>query len=349
MQRIALGRKSIGGMANGYWLRRALLGLLLGAGLTAASDGRAEDLLTPSLLHPLATWTGGTGGGTGILPPANLANLVDGNTGTTWRASDFSTFQPTPTLSSPVPFIVTRVEVVASTGGLPDRGAGTIEVMPVGTSDFVSTGVAVPATLSAGQLWSSNMPSAFQVPLSAIRHNGGHWVEMNELRFYGKKVDRYLDVTKLGTTRTNPGAESPAGSLTNGVLEDDTSGYNTGGGNPHIIVTDFGAGQRQRVVYVSMNPNQYWKMPVRAVGTSGDYVLATVRASNLSGDTTGSWAGGTGGQDAPGHSWVTCAVNGGQPLVMGSAGIGINNYWGEASEFVVLAIQPAAGTAFNVR
>ncbi len=141
---------------------------ILAAGGAPAS---AALLLTPEILHPLAHWGGSQRDGTGFLQPSQVAPLHDGNVNTIWNRFSGglgNMVNMTPMLTSPLPFIVTQIEVVASTG-TPSKSAGTIEIMQVGTADFVATGVSVPNNLAKGEVWTMNMPLEHQVPISAIR------------------------------------------------------------------------------------------------------------------------------------------------------------------------------------
>jgi hypothetical protein len=299
---------------------------------------RAEVLLSPAVLHPLAQWNGTTGGPSGLLYPAELAALVDGNPGTIWQSVGYTKYQPTPTLTSPAPFVVTSITVVAPPAN-PDRAAGLIEILPVGQANYISTGITIPSTLTAGQTYSVNLPPEFQIPISGIRHNGGHWVEMGELQFYGSPLGSgAIDITQAGTLLTTPGAESPAGSLRNGVLEDGATAYHAPNSN-HRLVVDFGA-LPQDVTYVAFNANAYWKFPLQAVGSPTTPV--NLNALTPFGDWVNSTYTQVGGTDNPGHSWIIMPLSNGSAVSLYGAGFRINNYWGDVSEIVLLVPEPAS-------
>lgn len=231
---------------------------LAGLAFLATTASAADPLLIPADLHPLAHWGGSERDG--FLQPAHVAPIHDGDTGTKWDRTSGSghAVHATPMLTSPRPFIVTSVEVVAS-GALSE---GAIEILAVGSAEFITTGLSVPNTLNDGDVWTMAMPVAHQVPISAIRHNspGAVWnPEMYELRFYGTPIEinggEIIDITSDGSVQTNPGSESPAGSLTNGIMEDTTDGYDGGAGGAKSITIDFGAGVRKQVLYTAWNPN----------------------------------------------------------------------------------------------
>ena len=159
---------------------------IAGLAILLATSVSAE-LLTPADLHPLAHWGGSERDG--FLQTNHVADIHDGDVGTRWTRTSGGgdSVNATPMLTSPHPFIVTQIVVVASTG-TPSKSAGAIEIMKVGSAAFTNI-VEVPNTLTAGQVWSTNMPPAHQVPISAIRHNGTIWdPEMQELSFYGSPV-----------------------------------------------------------------------------------------------------------------------------------------------------------------
>jgi len=202
----------------------------------------------------------------------------------------------------------------------------------------------VPSTLLAGETWTGILPVEYQIPLSGIRHNGGYHVEMGDLQFYGCAVGggALREITDAGTVATAPGSENPAGSLTNGVLENDASGYHVGNGTDHKIVISFGTAA-QKVAYVAINPNAYWKFfEVESVGTNGPLNLNALTA--YSGWATSSY-GGVGGADNPGHSWVILPLGDGSGIPLTAAGILSTDYWGDLSEIVVLAVPEPASLA----
>lgn len=326
----------------------------IGLALIFISPVTAE-LLTAANLHSQAFWGGSSRDY--HMQAAQVATLHDGDTATSWTRTTGggSHIWATPTLTSPRPFIVTKIEVVASTG-TPSKSGGNIEILKVGASGFIAaTNVIVPTTLASGELWSMDMPIADQVPISAIRHHGYVWDnEMMELRFYGDPVEcsggNIIDLTSTGTVQTSPTSESPAGSLTNGVLEDDTSGLTGGAGGTKTVVIDFGAGVRKEVLYTAWNPNNTWGVSFTstAVGTSGDYALGSL--IDFSAATTPNYTGSLSrGEDAPGHVWVVTAVNDGAPRWLGSAGYKLSTSWNYgASEIVVLGLPPK-GSVISIR
>lgn len=306
------------------------------AGMVCGLGTGATVLLSPAALHPLAQWNGTTGSTGGLLYPAELTALVDGNPATVWQSVGYTKYQPTPTLTSPAPFIVTSVTVVAPTS-LPERAAGLIEILPVGRGNYISTGISIPA-LTSGQTYSVNLPPEYQVPISGIRHNGGHWVEMAELQFYGRPLGAgAIDLTQAGTLLTAPGTESPAGSLRNGVLEDGATGYHAPNGN-HRLVVDFGA-VPQDVAYVAFNANAYWKFPLQAAGAPTTPV--NLAALTSYGDWVNSTYTAVGGTDNPGHSWVVMPFANGSAVTLYGAGFRTSNYWGDVSELALLVPEPA--------
>ncbi len=297
-------------------------------------------LLTPSDLHPQALWGGSAGGDDKLIWPDEVTALVDGDPATTWTSG--SNYQPAMGIMSPRPFVVQTVTVVASSDSRPERSAGTIEVMTVGSAEYVNSGLSVPNTLSAGETWTGTIPAQYQVPLSGIRHNGGHHVHMNELEFHGYAVGSGLiDITEQGMLVTDPGSEDPPGTLTNGVLETTAEGYiHPANGEDHKIVFDFGD-DPQDVAYIAVNPNQYWKLnEVRSIGANGSYDIDSM-------DTYSDWATGSysqmSGQDNPGHSWVVLPFNDGTGTALTAAGFISTDHHGEFSEVVLLAVpEPVA-------
>jgi hypothetical protein len=236
--------------------------------------------LSPDGLHPLAEWNG-SDAADGLLHESDMASLFDGNPSSVWRSWDTSSWRPCPSLTSPVPFVVESVTVTAPSSS-PERAAGAIQVMPVGSAQYEDTGLSVPGTLTAGETWTGSMPAGYQVPISGIRHNGGFHVSMGELQFDGYAVgDGGLrTITNRGTVASAPGSENGSGTLTDGLLKHSTAGYHTGNSEDHRIVIDFGNTVHD-VAYAAINPNQYWKMyDIDAVGTNGplDSMILTCSA-----------------------------------------------------------------------
>ena len=293
--------------------------------------------LTPALLHPLAQWNGSASSGDGLLTTADMAVLFDGDAST---GLEIGKSNASPTLTSPRPFIVTRVEIVVSSTDA-TRSFGDIQVMPVGSASFVNTGLHVPNNLALKTLWKADIPDAYQVPVSAIRFsNGNFWVRLNELRFYGKPVGGIcVDLTQQGTLRTAPGTESPVGSLRNGVLESTGTCYHASP-NTHRLVVDFGVAKK--VNYVAVNPNGYWKPSWSAAGAPTE----PVNMNNLT--SYSGWASdavgysGLTGNGSPGHVWVVMPINNGIAIPLCAAGVSINNFWGDLSEISVLNVQPTS-------
>ena len=314
----------------------ALLSIVILAGLATSASAA---LLVPSDLHPQALWGGSAGGDDGLIWPNEVTTLIDGDATTRWTSG--ANYLPAVGIMSPRPFVVQAVTVVASTDNDPDRSAGTIEVMTVGSAEYVDSGLSVPNTLSEGETWTGTIPAQYQVPLSGIRHNGGHHVHMNELEFHGYAVGSGLiDITEQGTLVTDPGSEGPAGSLTNGVLEHSNDGYTHGSGEDHKIVFDFGD-EPQDVAYIAVNPNNYWKLKeVRSIGANGSYDIDSM-------DTYSDWAtssyNAVGGEDNPGHSWVVLPFNDGAGTALTAAGFISTDHHGKFSEVVLLAVpEPAS-------
>ncbi len=315
-----------------------------------ASITVGEQLLNTNVLHSSALWTGSSGNG--FVVDTNLTTLIDGDPQTLWKAETYNYSKVCIALSSPLPFIVSKVEVVISTSRSA-RSACSIEIMPVGTCDFLPTGIAVGAEETGGETVVLNMPVEFQIPISAIRiKSAEHWFELNELSFYGEpvaSVARVDDLTHSGTLRaykSNTTVVPDVSAITNNVYEGGSGGYHQGG-SPHNIIVDFGSKPEKTIEgYVAVNPNGYWKYPWAAVGTEnlytapGDLGLYSSYTPTPTNTTSSSGAGGSG------HSWIVLPVTN---KTFYALGVRIDNYWGDICEFRVLKINPSAGTVLLIK
>ncbi|MEI6519106.1 MAG: prepilin-type N-terminal cleavage/methylation domain-containing protein [bacterium] len=119
----------------------AVVSFVDGHVISAAPKDNTIVLLKPSLLHTQAKWNGS---GSSLMTEASYSAILDGDPST---GLEIGTANCSPTLTSPRPFIVTRVEIVTSSTDA-TRSCGTIEVMAVGTAKFVDVGLPIPSTLS---------------------------------------------------------------------------------------------------------------------------------------------------------------------------------------------------------
>jgi len=177
------------------------------------------------------------------------------------------------------------------------------------------------------------------VPISAIRfRHGSYWTRLNELHFYGKPLPgAFEDITASGKLLSSPGSETSTGALTNGVLEDDGSGYHTGAGSTHRIVLNFDSIPKN-ASYVAINPNTYWKPTWNAIGFPTGTIpanLGTATTYSSTVDDGGAYSG-MNGDGMPGHAWVILPINSGNSTSLYAAGVQINNFWGDLSEVVVI-------------
>jgi len=316
-----------------------------------ASTTFGEQLLNTNVLNSSALWTGSSGNG--WIEGTNLTTLLDGDPQTIWKADTYSYPRACIALSSPLPFVVKKVEVVISTvAGNADRSASSIEIMPVGTCDFISTGLAIGTGETGGETIVLNMPLEFQIPISAIRiKSAEYWFELNELSFYGEPVvaiSRVENLTHIGTFkayRDDTIVVQDVSALTNSIYEGGSGGYHQSV-PAHNIIVDFGATPKKTTeAYVAVNPNGYWKYPWAAIGTQssytapGDLELFSDYTPTPINVTSSSGTGGLG------HSWIVMPVTN---KISYALGVRINNHWGDICEFRVLNIAPRAGTVLLI-